>query len=75
MEKQVVPELLQKSMKPKLIFNKLVKLFDDKSEERDTMLIDYEKLRTSLGSPGVYNRIAESILNRTTQSNDKITSL
>jgi len=66
MEKQVVPELLQKDMKPKLIFNKLVKLFDDKSVERETMMIDYEKLRTSLGSPGVYNRIAESILNRTT---------
>ena len=65
MDKQVVPELLQKNMKPKLILNKLTELLDDKSEERKTMLADYDKLRTLLGRPGVYNRIAEKILNKT----------
>ena len=65
MDKQVVPELLQKDMKPKLILNKLTELLDDKSEERKTMLADYDKLRTLLGRPGVYNRIAEKILNKT----------
>ena len=29
------------------------------------MLADYDKLRTLLGRPGVYNRIAEKILNKT----------
>jgi lipid-A-disaccharide synthase len=66
MDKQVVPELLQDDMNPKLILKTIVPLFDMESEERKKMFLEYEKLKKSLGSPGVYIRVAESILEKTT---------
>ena len=66
MDKQVVPELLQDDMNPKLILKTIAPLFDMESEERKKMFLEYEKLKKSLGSPGVYMRVAESILEKTT---------
>ena len=66
MDKQVVPELLQDDMNPKLILKTIAPLFDMESEKRKKMFLDYEKLKKSLGSPGVYMRVAESILEKTT---------
>ena len=66
MDKQVVPELLQDDMNPKLILKTIAPLFDMESEKRKKMFLEYEKLKKSLGSPGVYIRVAESILEKTT---------
>ena len=66
MDKQVVPELLQDDMNPKLILKTIAPLFDMESEKRKKMFLEYEKLKKSLGSPGVYMRVAESILEKTT---------
>ena len=66
MDRQVVPELLQNKMTPELILKTINPLFDMESEERKKMFLDYEKLKKSLGNPGVYARIAESILEKTT---------
>ena len=65
MDRQVVPELLQDNMTPELILKTINPLFDMESEERKKMFLDYEKLKKSLGNPGVYARIAESILKKT----------
>ena len=48
-------------MKPKNILDKLLPLLDDKSEDRKKMIFDFNKIKRSLGGPGVYKRIAEAI--------------
>ena len=53
-------------MNPKLILKTIAPLFDMESEKRKKMFLEYEKLKKSLGSPGVYMRVAESILEKTT---------
>ena len=66
MDRQVVPELLQDNMNPELILKTISPLFDMESEKRKEMFLGYEKLKKSLGDPGVYARIAESIIEITT---------
>ena len=66
MDRRVVPELLQDNMNPELILKTISPLFDMESEKRKEMLLGYEKLKNSLGNPGVYARIAESIIEKTT---------
>ena len=66
MDRQVVPELLQDNMNPELILKTISPLFDMESEKRKEIFLGYEKLKNSLGNPGVYARIAESIIEKTT---------
>ncbi len=57
----LVPECIQNDMKPKNILDKLLPLLDDNSEDRKKMIFDFNKIKRSLGGPGVYKRIAEAI--------------
>ena len=36
-----------------------------KTQERKTMIINYEEVRRTLGLPGVYQRAADAILSKT----------
>ena len=51
-------------MNPKNILEKLLPLLDDKSEDRNDMISDFNKIKRALGDPGVYKRIAEAITKR-----------
>ena len=61
--KQVVPECIQHNMTPKNIISELLPLLDKNSNKREKMILDFALLKESLGTPGVYNRIAELIIN------------
>ncbi len=63
--KELVPEFLQNEMKPENIVTALTPLLDTKSKKRETMLGEFDKLRKSLGIPGVYDRAAEAIITKT----------
>ena len=63
--KEVVPELLQSDMKPEKIRKKISNLISLNSKYRHKMINDLKKVRSKLGSPGVYNRIAEEIIKKT----------
>ncbi len=60
---RVVPEFLQNDMVPHDIASALIPLLT-KTTERKAMLQGYDKIRRSLGAPGVYDRTADTILNR-----------
>ena len=62
---ELVPEFLQNEMKPKNIVTALTPLLDTKSKKRETMLKGFDKIRKSLGIPGVYDRAAEAIITKT----------
>ena len=66
----LVPEFLQNKMKPKNIVTALTPLLDTKSKIRETMLNGVNKVRESLGIPGVYDRAAEAIITKTKHGND-----
>ena len=59
----IVPEYIQSEMTPKNLTNAVVPLLN-KTAERKKMLLGYEKVRRTLGMPGVYDRAAEAIINR-----------
>ena len=61
--KQVVPECIQYNMTPSNIKSELLPLLDKNSDKRKKMISDFAFLKESLGAPGVYNRIAEFIIN------------
>jgi len=63
--RQIVPELIQNKMKPELILEELAPLMDIESKKRITMLSDLKTLKESLGSPGVYESVAETISKQT----------
>ncbi|MDB9853731.1 lipid-A-disaccharide synthase [Candidatus Marinimicrobia bacterium] len=63
--KEIVPELLQGQMKSDNIIEHITPLLDINSKKRKRMIKKLEPIRTGLGSPGVYNRVAKTILNRT----------
>ncbi len=63
--KTIVPEFLQSEMKPNTIKNKLIELIDEKSKLRNQMIEDFLKIKNTLGTPGVYARIANEILKAT----------
>ena len=67
---ELVPEFLQNEMKPKIIAIALTPLLDTKSKKRETMLNRFDKVRKSLGIPGVYDRAAEAIITKTKYGND-----
>lgn len=62
---ELVPEFLQNEMKPENIVTALTPLLDTKSKKRETMLKGFDKVRKSLGIPGVYDRAAEAIITKT----------
>ena len=62
---KIVPEFLQNEMKPENIVTALTPLLDTKSKKRETMLDGFDKIRKSLGIPGVYDRAAEAIITKT----------
>ncbi len=57
----VVPEFLQSDMRPDKMTAALVPLLNN-TAERKVMLEGYARIKIKLGSPGVYRRIAQSIL-------------
>ena len=57
-------------VKPKNIVTALTPLFDTKSKKRETMLNGFNKVRESLGIPGVYDRAAEAIIAKTKHGHD-----
>ena len=63
-DRALVPECIQEDMNPKNILEKLLPLLDDKSEDRNDMISDFNKIKRALGDPGVYKRIAEAITKR-----------
>ena len=63
-DRALVPECIQEDMNPKNILEKLLPLLDDKSEDRNNMISDFNKIKRTLGDPGVYKRIAEAITMR-----------
>ena len=63
-DEELVPEFLQNEMKPENIVTALTPLLDTKSKKRETMLKGFDKVRKSLGIPGVYDRAAEAIITK-----------
>ena len=72
MDEEIVTELLQKNMNPSLIATQLDILLNIKSKERELILSKYEILKENLGKPGVYGRIAQAILKRTSSGHGHI---
>ena len=65
MDERIVKELLQKNMNPSSIATQLDILLNMKSKERELILSKYAVLKEKLGKPGVYGRVAQAILKRT----------
>ena len=59
----IVPEFIQSDMTSENLTNAVIPLLN-KTPERKKMLIGYEKVRRTLGMPGVYDRAAKAIINR-----------
>jgi lipid-A-disaccharide synthase len=59
----IVPEFIQSEMTSENLTNAMIPLLN-KTSERKKMLLGYEKVRRTLGLPGVYDRAAEAIINR-----------
>tara|TARA_B100001250_G_scaffold409161_1_gene432939 strand:+ start:1780 stop:2904 length:1125 start_codon:yes stop_codon:yes gene_type:complete len=62
--KKIVPELLQNNMNSLNIIKEVEPLLDLKSSKRKIMLNNFNKIRKSLGMPGVYERTANLILSK-----------
>ena len=60
--KKIIPELIQHRMTAKNIINKIFPYLDITSNKRQTTIKKYKKLRNNLGSPGVFDRVANIIL-------------
>ena len=63
--KKIVPELLQNEMNSKNLIAKVKPLLRLHSDERDRMIRSLQPIREVLGIPGVYDRVANSILKNT----------
>ncbi len=61
---EIVPEYLQYDMKPEKLATAIQTLLTS-SKERDAILTGYDRVRQKLGDPGVYERAATAILERT----------
>lgn len=62
--KEIFPEFLQDKMNPDIMLKKLEPLLRENSIERKAMIEDLQQIKRSLGKPGVYDRIAKSIVKR-----------
>ena len=61
--KKIIPELIQHKMTPENIINKIFPYLDITSKKRQATIKKYKKLRKKLGSTGVFDRIANIIVN------------
>jgi len=61
-DKKIIPELIQHKMTQKNITKKIYPYLDIKSNQRQTTLKNFNNLRKSLGTPGVFDRIAKIII-------------
>ena len=68
MDEEIVKELIQKNMNPSSIATQLDILLNMKSKHRKLILSKYAILKENLGKPGVYGRVAQAILKRTSSS-------
>ena len=59
----IVPEFIQSEMTSENLTNAVIPLLN-KTPERKKMLLGYEKVRRTLGMPGVYDRAAKAIISR-----------
>ena len=66
----IVPEFLQQDMTASNLVAAVLPLLDHKNNLRKKMLTGFEKVRRTLGMPGVYDRAAESILSKTKVKHD-----
>ena len=60
--KKIIPELIQHKMTPENIINKIFPYLDITSKKRQATIKKYKKLRKNLGSPGVFDRVANIIV-------------
>ena len=72
MDEEIVTELLQRNMNPKLIAAELDTLLDTQSDKRKLISSKYAILRERLGNPGVYGRVAQAILKREGSKHENI---
>ena len=63
--REIVPELLQNEVRPQNIAKEIKPLINSTNDRR-AMLDGFSEVRRTLGLPGVYDRAAGAILNRTT---------
>ena len=61
--KRIIPELIQHKMNPDNLTKKIFPYLDIKSNKRKATIKKYKKLRKNLGSTGVFDRIANIIVN------------
>ena len=60
--KKIIPELIQHRMTAENIINKIFPYLDITSKKRQATIKKYKKLRKNLGSPGVFDRVANIIV-------------
>ena len=60
--KRIIPELIQHKMNPDNLTKKILPYLDIKSNKRKATIKKYKKLRKYLGSPGVFDRVANIIV-------------
>ena len=61
---KIVPELLQNQMNSKNLVAKIKPLLNLKTNERNQMISKFHPLKDILGKPGVYDRVANSIIKK-----------
>ena len=61
--KRIIPEMIQHKMNPYNLTKKILPYLDIKSNKRKATIKKYKKLRNKLGSTGVFDRIANIIVN------------
>ena len=61
-EEKIIPELIQSDMTSKKILPPLLEYLSPSSKKRKETIEKYKKIRTKLGSPGVFDRAAKHII-------------
>lgn len=61
-EEKIIPELIQSDMTSKKIMPPLLEYLSPSSKKRKETIEKYKKIRTKLGSPGVFDRAAKHII-------------
>jgi len=64
-DENIVPEFLQQNMTEENLVKSVIPLLNSKSIERKKMLSGFDRVRRTLGMPGVYDRAAEAIISKT----------
>ena len=63
-DEKIVPEFLQHDMTKNNLAEAVLPLLDHTNATRKIMLAGFDKVRRTLGLPGVYHRAADAILSR-----------